>query len=108
MDEALLKQAGFADAQAYAQWGALHRRYVSGELLSAEEQAAYQAGCDQLDATEKIEGDIPRLRELRDKVLEAREISRKLWEREIAADAEIAELEARLSPRSRRLLGIEN
>ena len=106
MYEELLKQLPTMDEAALRQWQELHKRHVLGEPMTEEERATYQAGCDELDSTEKIDGDIPRLLALRTKLQEAREISRKLREREEAADAEIAELEAQLDPRSRQMLGI--
>ena len=107
MIEELLKQLPTMDEPALRQWQALHKRHVLGETLTDEERARYQAGCDELDSTEKIDGDIPRLLALRARLQEAREISRKQQERAAAADAEIAALEAQLDPRSRELLGIE-
>ena len=108
MDEQTLKHIGNMDEAALRQWGALHQRHVSGELMSAEEWTAYQAGCDELDATEKIDGDIAPMRKIRALIVEAEAEQRILRREEETLLAQIAEAEARLSPRSRQLLGIEN
>ena len=48
---------------AYKQWWPLHRRTAVGELLSAEEQARYEAGLRQLEAEEPpIQSSIDELR----------------------------------------------
>ena len=44
------------DEQAYQYWQVLHRRVVMGETLSAAEQAVYEAGCEELDAEERLDG----------------------------------------------------
>ena len=96
------------DEQTYAKWGALHRRSVAGEPLSAAEAADYEAGCQELDGIVNYEGDLPRLRKLREQALEARARGQQLNECLARRDAEIAELEARLDSRMRQLLGIVN
>ena len=94
------------DEPTYTAWSELHRRHVLGETLTAEEQTTYEAGCREIESTVNYEGDIPRLRQLREQLREARLVSERLRQRQATADAEIAELEARLDPRSRQLLGI--
>ena len=44
------------DEQAYQHWQVLHRRVIMGEALSGAEQAAYEAGCQELDAEERLDG----------------------------------------------------
>ena len=96
------------DEQAYLQWQQLHRRNVAGETLSAAEQGEYEAGCRKIDGMANYEGDIPRMRKLRALVAEAEAEQQTLRRREIQLLTQIAEAEARLDPRSRQLLGIEN
>jgi cell division protein FtsB len=94
------------DSQAYQQWQSLHRRVVQGERLSAAEQAAYDAGCRELDAEEHLDGNLAQLRELRTAIAEAETEQQSLRDRETELDARIAALEARLDERTRQLLGI--
>ena len=96
------------DEQTLQQWGVLHRRYVTGEALNEAERTAYEAGCAELDAEEKIEGDIPRMKKLRARIAEAEAEQTNLRRQERELLAQIAEAESRLDPRSRQLLGIEN
>ena len=96
------------DEQTYKRWQDLHRRVVSGETLRAEEQAAYEAGCCELDAEERLDGNLERLRQLRARIKEAEAEQQRLRAREKETDARIAELEARLDARTRQLLGIGN
>ena len=97
MDEALLKQAGFADAQAYAKWGALHRRHVLGEPMSEAEAAEYEAGCQKIDATVRYDGDAARQQEILDRLDVVEERQRRLTELETAMDARLAALKSELA-----------
>ena len=108
MDEDILKRLKTMDAQGYAVWSDLHRRRVAGELLSEEESAAYEAGCQDIESTINYEGDIPRLRNLREQMLASRAVNKELREQEIALVAEIEALQARLDVYTRRQLGIED
>ena len=94
------------DEQAYQQWQVLHRRFVSGERLSESEQADYEAGCRELDAQETLDGNLERLRALRNQIAEAETEQQRLRIQEKELDARIATLEARLDARTRQLLGI--
>jgi peptidoglycan hydrolase CwlO-like protein len=94
------------DEQAYQKWQVLHRRTVSGERLSTKEQAEYEAGCRELDAQERLDGNLERLRALRAQIAEAETEQQRLRTQEKELDARIAELEARLDTRTRQLLGI--
>ena len=102
MDEALLKQAGFRDAQAYAQWGALHQRHVMGEPMSEAEAAEYEAGCQKIDATVRYDGDAARQQEILDRLDAIEEQQRRLTALETTMDAEIAELKRQLAALPRR------
>ncbi len=95
------------DEQAIQHWQSLHRRVPVGETLNAADQAAYEAGCHQMDAEEILDGDLKRLRELRAKILQA-EAEQQLRQQEADLDPRIAALEARLDQRTRQLLGIGN
>ena len=96
------------DEQAYQHWQILHRRAVTGDTLSAAEQTVYDAGCRELDAEERLEGNLERLRELRAQIAAAETEQQALRRREEELDARIAGLEARLDARTRQLLGIGN
>ena len=94
------------DKQAYLQWQVLHRRVVYGETLSTAEQADYEVGCRKLDAQEKLDGNLERLRALRAQIAEAKIQQQHLRTQEQTLDVRIASLEARLDTRTRELLGI--
>jgi hypothetical protein len=96
------------DEQAYQYWQVLHRRVALGETLNVEEQAAYETGCQELDAEEGLDGNLERLRELRAQIAAAETEQRRLQAREAELDARIVALEARLDTRTRQLLGISN
>ena len=96
------------DVQRYREWQVLHRRLALGEVLSAAEQTAYEAGSRELDAEELLDGNLARLRELRSGIAAAQEEQRSLRDRETELDARIAALEARLDEHTRQLLGITN
>lgn len=96
------------DEQAYQHWQALHRRAALGETLNTAEQAAYEAGCQELDAEERLDGNLEHLRELRAHIAAAETEQQRLREQEAALDARIVALEARLDARTRQLLGIGN
>ena len=96
------------DEQAYQYWQVLHRRTMSGEMLSAAEQAVYEAGCQELDAEERLDGNLERLRELRTQIVAAETEQQRLREQEAALDARIVALESCLDTRTRQLLGIGN
>ena len=49
------------DEQAHQYWQVLHQRVALGGTLSAAEQAAYEAGCQELDAEERLDGNLERL-----------------------------------------------
>ena len=96
------------DEQAYQYWQGLHQRVALGGTLSAAEQAAYETGCQELDAEERLDGNLERLRALRAQIATAEVEQQRLRAREAELDARIAALEARLDIRTRRLLGIGN
>lgn len=94
------------DEQAYLKWQVLHRRVVYGETLSTGEQADYEVGCQKLDAQEKLDGNLERLRALRAQITEAKTQQQHLRTQEQNLAVRIANLEARLDTRTRELLGI--
>ena len=96
------------DEQAYQYWQVLHQQVALGGTLSAAEQAAYEAGCQELDAAERLDGNLERLRELRAQIAAAETEQQRLREREAELDARIVALESRLDMRTRQLLGIGN
>lgn len=94
------------DETKQARWQTLHRQAVTGEPLTEAEQTEYEEACREMDAEEILDGDLPRLRELRKEIADADAEKRRMeiWEAEL--DAKIAALEARLDSRTRQLLGI--
>lgn len=46
-------------------WQVVHRRVATGGTLNAAGQAVYESGCQALDAEERLDGNLERLRELR-------------------------------------------
>src|ERR1051326_7189681 len=78
------------DEQALHNWQILHRRHVMGEILNAEEQTIYEAGCRELDATERLNGKLERIRELRAAIAAAEQEQHHLRKREKELDARIA------------------
>jgi hypothetical protein len=94
------------DEQAYQQWQVLHRRVAMGATLSAAELLAYEAGCQEWDAAERLDGNLERLRALHAQITTA-DTERQRWrDQESELDARIRDLEADLDPRTRQLLGI--
>jgi hypothetical protein len=85
------------DEQAYQYWQVLHRRVIMGETLRAAQQAAYEAGCQELDAEERLDGNLARLRELRRQIAAAETAQQCLREREAELDARIITLEEELA-----------
>ena len=71
-------------------WQALHRRVARGDVLTPAELAAYEAGCQELDAGECLDGNLARLRELRSSILEAEAEQQRLRELETDLDARTA------------------
>lgn len=92
--------------QAYQQWQVLHRRVIMGETLSAAEHQAYEAGCQELDTAERLDGNLERLRALRAQIASADAERQRLRDQEAELDARIRVLEAHLDSRTRQLLGI--
>jgi chromosome segregation ATPase len=89
------------DEQAYQYWQVLHRRVALGETLTTAEQAAYESGCQEMDAEERLDGNLKRLRELRAQIASAETEQQHLQAREADLDARIVALEARLDTRTR-------
>lgn len=97
MDEATLKA-----------WQALHLRFAKGETLTPEEQAVYEAGAQELDAEENLDGDIEELRRMKQVIASLEAEHTQLAAQKARLDAEIMVLEAKLDPRTRELLGVGN
>src|SRR5207247_10201753 len=98
--------AGVMDEQAYQYWQVLHQRVALGGTLSAAEQASYEAGCQELDAEERLDGNLERLRQLRAQIAAVETEQRRLQAQAAELDARIMALEARLDTRTRQRLGI--
>ncbi len=81
--------------QTLQNWGTLHRRSVLGLPLSAEELAAYEAGCQELDAEEILQRD-PFPQALESRLNAVLETQHRLQEQEEALSTRIAALETRL------------
>jgi chromosome segregation ATPase len=94
------------DEQAYQYWQVLHRHVVLGKTLTTAEQAVYESRCQRMDAEERLDGNLERLRELRAQIAAAETEQQRLQAREAELDARVAALEARLDARTRQLLGI--
>ena len=92
--------------QAYQDWQVLHRRVALGKTLTIAERAVYQSGCQEMDAEERLDANLERLRELRAQIAAAETEQQRLQAREEELDARIVALEARLDTRTRQLLGI--
>jgi chromosome segregation ATPase len=96
------------DEQAYQYWQVLHRWVALGETLTIAEQAVYESGCQEMDAEERLDGNLERLRELRAQIAAAETEQQHLKAREAELDARIVALEACLDTRTRQLLGISD
>jgi hypothetical protein len=81
------------DETLYREWWPLHLRTASGEQLSAEEQARYEAGLHELEASD-IKPSLVGLREARAKLDSLRATHAELVTRGQQLDKEIARLEA--------------
>lgn len=98
------------DERSYRAWWPLHLRVAKGETLSADEQTAYEAGLQQLDAEEaeafRPDKEIVDLRELREQVFAADAEHQRLSKQYETMRSEMARLEALLDERTRQALGI--
>ena len=79
-----------------------------GETLTTAEQAVYESGCEEMDAEERLDGNLERLQELRTQIAAAETEQQRLQAREAELDARIAAIEARLDARARQFLGINS
>jgi hypothetical protein len=100
------------EKQDYSVWWPLHLRRAKGETLSADEQALYEAGVQQLDAEEaetfRRDEELDQLREIRRRVLFADAEHQRLSQQYEKMRAEMTRLEALLDERTRQALGIGN
>ena len=81
---------------------------VLGKTLTTAEQAVYESGCQEMDAEERLDGNLERLRELRAQIAAAETDQQRLQAREAELDTRIVALEAHLDTRTRQLLGISS
>ena len=96
------------DEQPLARWGTLHQRRVTGETLDATERSEYELGCQELDAEEKLNGDLPRLWELHARIDAVMQTQQRLQEQEDALTSRIAALEDRLEEWARQRQRVGN
>ena len=90
----------------YQEWSTLHVRFARGEILTEEEQAIYERGLKQLHEEEVLAGDIQSIREAREAVMALDSRCDELHARRQQLKEKITELEAALSPDTRKNLGI--
>ena len=90
----------------HRQWWPLHIKYAKGEALTPEEQAAYEAGRDQLYANENLNGDVEDLKQLRAHILEMEAQLAQMMEQYRALKARAESLEDRLSEPVKNYLGV--
>ena|SRR5579883_3268602 len=91
-------------------WEDLHRRFVLGESLTAEEKAAYEAAMREQDEEEmaQLSGSVEEIRALRAQIAEAEAERKKLEAQRVELETAVAALEANLDEKTRQLLGIGN
>ena len=82
---------------AFRTWQALHDRWAKGETLTLEEQAAYEAGCAELDAEEILPGSLNHLQAIHAKAKELDAQIARVQSESAALRAQIAETEVRHS-----------
>lgn len=95
------------DHSVYQDWWQLHLREAKGEALSPEEREAYQAGLSSLDHDESLHA-VTDARQARQQWIALDAEYSTLEQRRQQLDAEIAELESRLSEHTRQYLGVED
>ena len=94
------------DEATYKIWWALHIRSAKGETLTPEDEQVYQAGCREFDADESLDGAIMSLQQSRDRVRKLKEEYVRLQQQYDLLEAEQLDLEARLSEKDKRRLGV--
>lgn len=90
----------------YQEWWNLHLRSARGEELPDSERTAYEEGLKQLHAEEVLADNLPVIREVREAVMAMDAKCDELHARRQQLKAEIAALEAALTPEMRKNLGI--
>jgi molecular chaperone GrpE (heat shock protein) len=93
------------DQKTYERWWPLHLRVARGESLNADEQSSYDAGCCQLEQEEQLL-ETTEARESREHLAALEAERADLERRRRQLDAEIANLESRLSDQTRQYLGV--
>ena len=94
------------DNPEYQRWWALHVRSARGGTLTEAEQATYQQGLKQLHQDEVLADDLPSIRQAREAVVALDSRCDELHARRQQLKQQIAQLEASLTPETRRNLGI--
>ena len=88
------------------EWQALHIRHCRGEALTPAELAMYSAGKKELEDEEIIAPDLAEIRRQREALSTLSSQTESLRRKRELLDREIASLEAALSDRTKRLLGV--
>ncbi|HLJ55332.1 MAG TPA: hypothetical protein VKT77_09840 [Chthonomonadaceae bacterium] len=93
------------DEAIYREWWPLHVRHARGETLTAEEQAAYELGRDQLYTDENLAGSGDEEQRLRSRIADMERQLDQLLEEYRTLKARSEGLEARLSEPAKRAAG---
>ena len=94
------------DEVTYKAWWPLHLRAVSGEVLSNEERAFYEAKLTQLHQEETLQDNVSNLREARAEIQRLAAERLQLQGRRQELQSKMAALEAALSEPTQQLLGV--
>jgi hypothetical protein len=94
------------DEQSYRKWWPLHLRAAKGEKLSAEEQALYDEGKRRLHEEEALEGSLVHLRQTREEIKTLEREREQLQKRRLQLQERVAALEAALSEKAKRAIGV--
>ena len=93
------------DETTYKQWHALHIKHAVGETLTPDEQAIYDAGCEQLDAEEMLELDTG-LRQKREEIERLKAENQRLHAVREQLEARAVALERELSAITKQLVRV--
>ena len=94
------------DEQAYRVWWPLHLRVAKGETLSPEQQTLYLEGKRRLHEEETLEGSLALLRQTRAEIKTLEAEREALLERRRQLRERVTLLEASLSDKAKRALGV--
>ncbi len=95
------------DNAIYQDWWQLHLRTARGDILTSHEKAVYEGGLADLECGEQLPAAVD-ARELRQSLAMRQKEHLALEQKRRELDAEINELESRLSQDARRYLGVED